>query len=98
MAFTGFFAVFAAVLCVLVLAMAGTAAAKSLYLINNHHTGQFDAWNINPGGTVTYQASNTLILVDTQANIRRIMQIIRALDEHMAAVSEVKALAIADDL
>ena len=36
------------------------------------------------------EASNTLILVDTQANIRRIMQIIRALDEHMAAVSEVK--------
>ncbi len=36
------------------------------------------------------EASNTLILVDTQANIRRIMQVIQALDESMAGVTEVK--------
>ncbi|KPK83644.1 MAG: hypothetical protein AMJ81_07705 [Phycisphaerae bacterium SM23_33] len=36
------------------------------------------------------QASNSLILIDTQTNIRRIMQIIRALDDHMGAVAEVK--------
>ena len=36
------------------------------------------------------EASNSLILVDAQANIRRIMQIIRALDDHMAGEAEVK--------
>ena len=36
------------------------------------------------------QASNALVLVDTQANIRRIVEIIRALDEHMAGEAEVK--------
>ena len=36
------------------------------------------------------QASNSLILIDTQTNIRRIMQIIRALDGHMAGVAEVR--------
>lgn len=50
-----FFLVFAAVLCVLVLAMAGVAAAKSLYVVPGHHTGQFQAYNINPDGTMTYQ-------------------------------------------
>ena len=35
-------------------------------------------------------ASNTLILVDTQANVRRIVQIIQALDQHMASVSEIR--------
>ena len=34
--------------------------------------------------------SNSLILIDTQTRIRRIMQIIRALDESMASVAEVK--------
>jgi hypothetical protein len=34
--------------------MVGTATAKTLYLVANHHTRQFDAWNINPGGTVNY--------------------------------------------
>jgi len=38
----------------------------------------------------TNEASNSLILVDTQANIRRIMEIISALDEGMAGVTEVK--------
>lgn len=30
---------------------------KSLYLIANHHTSQFDAWEIKPDGTATYQAT-----------------------------------------
>jgi len=35
-------------------------------------------------------ASNTLVLVDSQANIRRIVEIVRAVDEHMAGVADVK--------
>ncbi len=35
-------------------------------------------------------ASNALVLVDTQANIRRIVQIVRALDAHMAGDAEIK--------
>ncbi|MGB2823784.1 MAG: type II secretion system secretin GspD, partial [Phycisphaerae bacterium] len=46
---------------------------------------------IGTGATLTANdASNSLILIDTQTNIRRIMQIIRALDAHMAGVAEVK--------
>lgn len=46
---------------------------------------------ISTGATLTAnQASNSLILIDTQTNIRRVMQVIRALDGHMAAVAEVK--------
>ncbi|MEW6379114.1 MAG: HYR domain-containing protein, partial [bacterium] len=41
----------------LALAMTTAASAKSLYMLANHHTNQFDAWNINPDGTVTYQAT-----------------------------------------
>jgi len=33
------------------------ASPKSLYLVANHHTAQFDAWNINPDGTATYQST-----------------------------------------
>jgi len=36
------------------------------------------------------QASNALVLVDSQANIRRIVEIVRALDAHMSGVAEVK--------
>jgi len=35
-------------------------------------------------------ASNALVLVDTQANIRRVVQIIKALDAHMAGEADVK--------
>ena len=48
------------VLAVSTLALTGTASAKSLYLVADHHTAQFDAWNINPNGTTTYQASYNL--------------------------------------
>ncbi len=47
--------IFAVVLVVSVVAMAGTAAAKSAYLSANHHTAEFDAWNIYPNGTVAKQ-------------------------------------------
>ena len=40
--------------------MSGTAIAKSAYVVADHHTRAFDAWNINPGGTVTFQTSQTL--------------------------------------
>lgn len=36
------------------------AAATSLYLSADHHTAQFDAWNIYPNGTVGFQATYTL--------------------------------------
>ncbi len=35
-------------------------------------------------------SSNTLILTDTGANVRRIVEIVRALDTHMSTVAEVK--------
>ncbi len=35
-------------------------------------------------------SSNALILTDTEANVRRIMQIVRALDTHMADVTDVR--------
>ncbi|MCD4811317.1 hypothetical protein K8R14_01780, partial [bacterium] len=54
------FTVFAATLCILVLALAGTVAAKSVYLSADHHTGQFDAWSIEADGTVTKQATYNL--------------------------------------
>ena len=39
-------------------------------------------------------SSNSLILTDTGANVRRIVEIVRALDTHMAAVAEVKVFAL----
>ena len=36
------------------------------------------------------ESSNALILTDTAANIRRIVEVVRALDTHMATVAEVK--------
>lgn len=38
----------------LAFSLATTAGAKSLYLVADHHTGQFDAWNINPDCTTNY--------------------------------------------
>jgi hypothetical protein len=35
--------------------------AKSVYLSANHHTGQFDAWNIGSTGLVSYQATYGLV-------------------------------------
>jgi len=36
------------------------------------------------------ESSNTLILTDTSANVRRIVEIVRALDTHMATVAEIR--------
>ena len=51
--------IFAVVLAISVIAMIGNASAspKSMYLIADHHTAQFDAWEIKPNGTVEYQAT-----------------------------------------
>jgi uncharacterized repeat protein (TIGR01451 family) len=40
--------------------MVQPAVGKSVYLSANHHTGQFDAWNIGSTGLVSYQATYTL--------------------------------------
>lgn len=52
--------VIAIVFSVLAIVVVGTASAKSLYMVPDHHTSAFSAYNINPGGTVTYQATYTL--------------------------------------
>ncbi len=39
-------------------------------------------------------SSNALILTDTGANVRRIVEIVRALDTHMATVAEVRVFAL----
>jgi len=52
--------IFAVVLIISIISMAGIATAKSVYLSANHHTKQFDAWNINPDGTVTKVATYIL--------------------------------------
>jgi len=57
------------VLSVLAIAMVGTASAKSLYVIAEHHTGQFDAYKINPDGTVTYQATYNLAVSTDPAGV-----------------------------
>ena len=57
-----FFSLWALLLIALVIPAAGSA--KSLYMLANHHINQFDAWNINPDGTVTYQATYNLSFVN----------------------------------
>jgi hypothetical protein len=44
----------------LAFALAGTALAKSLYLVAGHHTRQFDVWNINPDCTTNYLNTYTI--------------------------------------
>jgi uncharacterized repeat protein (TIGR01451 family) len=40
---------------------AGPLDIKSMYMVADHHTAQFDAWAIQPDGTVIYQASYNLV-------------------------------------
>jgi predicted outer membrane repeat protein len=47
----------------------GTAEAKSLYVIDDHHTAQFDAYKINPDGTITNQVSCNLVHATDPAGI-----------------------------
>jgi uncharacterized repeat protein (TIGR01451 family) len=48
---------------------AALASPKSMYVIAYHHAGFFDAWNINPGGTVTYQATHGLLHAMNPADV-----------------------------
>jgi len=63
--------IFAVVLAVSAIAMIGNASAspKSMYLIANHHTAQFDAWEIKPDGTVEYQKTYNLTYATDPAGI-----------------------------
>ena len=56
------FTVFAATLCVLAVALVGTASAKSLYVIDaiNARPTPISVYNVNPDGTLTYQATDTV--------------------------------------
>ena len=45
---------------VLILGCCSSVNAKSMYLIANHHTAQFDAWDIGPSGSAAYQATYLL--------------------------------------
>ena len=47
----------------------GTAAAKGLFVCSEHHESQFDAWNINPAGTITKQATYGLTHATDPAGI-----------------------------
>ncbi len=55
-----FFSVCVVAFFILTIVMVGTAYAKSIYLASEHHRRLFDAWNINPDGTVTKQATYNL--------------------------------------
>jgi len=63
--------IFAVVLAVSAIAMIGNASAspKSMYLIADHHTRAFDAWEIKPDGTVEYQATYNLAHAKDPAGI-----------------------------
>ena len=50
-------------------AVPGIVEAKSVYLASEHHRSLFDAWNINPDGTVTYQATYGLSYATDPAGI-----------------------------
>jgi uncharacterized repeat protein (TIGR01451 family) len=43
-----------------ILALATTGSARSVYMVVDHETGQFDAYDIGPTGTITYQATYNL--------------------------------------
>ena len=45
------------------------ASPKSLYLVADHHTRQFDAWEIKPDGTTDYQATYRLSYATDPAGI-----------------------------
>jgi len=53
----------------LIVSMPGSAEAKSIYLVTNHHASLFDAWGINPDGTAYYQATYTLMVATDPSGI-----------------------------
>jgi uncharacterized repeat protein (TIGR01451 family) len=50
-------------------ALASPAATKSMYLIADHTAGEFEAWEIHPDGTITYQATYNLSVADEPSGI-----------------------------
>ena len=58
-----------AIACCLLACMAGSAMARSVYLAAEHHQGLFDAWNVNPDGTVVKQATYTLMYATDPAGV-----------------------------
>ncbi|MFH1314678.1 MAG: hypothetical protein ABIJ00_15845, partial [Candidatus Eisenbacteria bacterium] len=48
-----------AVVCVL--GLVTTASARSVYIVVDHETGQFDSYDIGPTGQITYQATYNLV-------------------------------------
>jgi len=54
---------------ILTIGLLGVAYAKSLYLASEHHQKLFDAWNINPDGTITKQATYGLQYATDPAGI-----------------------------
>jgi len=50
-------------------AVPGIVEAKSLFLAAEHHQSLFDAWNVNPNGSVTYQATYGLTYATDPAGI-----------------------------
>ena len=62
--------IFAVVLAVFAIGLVGSAEAKSMYLIADHHTAQFDAWGISyPSGTTSYQATYMLSYCSDPAGV-----------------------------
>jgi uncharacterized repeat protein (TIGR01451 family) len=55
-----FFSLWVIALSIMSMVMVGATSAKSLYLVSEQGQGLFDAWNINPDGTVTKQLTYTL--------------------------------------
>ena len=56
-------------LIVLITSVFVSAEVKSLYLVGDHNTAQFDAYEINPDGTVTGQVSYNLVYATDPAGI-----------------------------
>ncbi len=51
------------------LLVAGAAMGASLYLLPNHHTGHFDAYNLHSDGTFVYTARYTLQCIGDPAGV-----------------------------
>ena len=47
----------------------GTVQAQSVFLAADHHTRQFDAWNVNPDGTVIKQGTYPLSFASDPAGV-----------------------------
>ena len=59
----------AMVVAILIAAVPGAVVAKSVYVAAEHHQSLFDAWNVNPDGTITYQATYGLVYSSDPAGV-----------------------------